>query len=120
VAGHLPHVRRCPEAEGAAAGFRVRALVATLDTSRLGGIRDRALLVLGSAGAFRRSELVALDVANVAETADGLVVTIRRSKTDREGEGASIGLPLRLRPDDPRRLEFRVSRSHDWSLGRRA
>jgi site-specific recombinase XerD len=72
----------------------IRALVATLDTSRLGGIRDRALLVVGFAGAFRRSELVALDVANVAETADGLVVTIRRSKTDQEGEGASIGLPF--------------------------
>jgi integrase len=76
----------------------IRALVATLDTSQLGGIRDRALLVVGFAGAFRRSELVALDVADVAETADDLVVTIRRSKTDQEGEGASIGLPFASDP----------------------
>src|SRR5438046_2309566 len=48
----------------------------------LKGLRDRALLLLGFAGAFRRSELVALDVADLEETEDGLRVTIRRSKTD--------------------------------------
>jgi integrase len=47
----------------------------------------RALLLLGFAGAFRRSELVALDVADIAETSNGLLVTIRRSKTDQDGEG---------------------------------
>jgi site-specific recombinase XerD len=72
----------------------IRTLVATLDVSTLIGVRDRALLVVGFAGAFRRSELVALDVEDVDETADGLVVHIRRSKTDQEGEGASIGLPF--------------------------
>jgi|SRR5665213_3245714 len=58
------------------------------------GLRDRALLLVGFAGAFRRSELVALDVADVAFTDDGLVVTIRRSKTDQEGEGRKIGIPF--------------------------
>jgi hypothetical protein len=48
------------------------------------GLRDRALLLLGFAGAFRRSKLVALDVADIAETETGLLVTIRRSKTDQE------------------------------------
>jgi site-specific recombinase XerD len=72
----------------------VRALVGTLDASRLGGIRDRALLVIGFAGAFRRSELVALDVADIDWTPDGLVVHILRSKTDQEGMGAAIGLPF--------------------------
>jgi integrase len=57
------------------------------------GIRDRALLLIGFCGAFRRSELVALDVADVAFTRDGLVLTIRRSKTDQEGEGRKIGIP---------------------------
>jgi integrase len=71
----------------------VRALVATLDLDTMGGLRDRALLVVGFAGAFRRSELVALDVEDVEWTDDGLLVTIRRSKTDQEGQGASIGLP---------------------------
>jgi site-specific recombinase XerD len=72
----------------------IRTLVATLDVDSLGGLRDRALLVVGFAGAFRRSELVALDVADVDWTTDGLVVRIRRSKTDQQGEGTSIGLPF--------------------------
>ena len=44
-----------------------------LAPERLAGLRDRALLLLGFAGAFRRSELVALDVADIAETETGLV-----------------------------------------------
>ena len=58
----------------------------------LTGLRDRALLLLGFAGAFRRSELVALDVADIEETETGLLVTIRRSKTDQEGEGVTIAI----------------------------
>ena len=71
----------------------VRALVLVLDLEKPIGVRDRALLLLGFAGAFRRSELVALDVGDVQTTRDGLVVTIRRSKTDQLGEGAKIGIP---------------------------
>jgi Phage integrase family len=73
--------------------FGVRALVATLDPTSLIGVRDRALLVIGFASAFRRGELVALDVADVDWTDDGLVVTIRHSKTDQEGQRPAIGLP---------------------------
>jgi site-specific recombinase XerC len=51
------------------------------------GRRDRALLALGFAGAFRRSELCALEVANLVEVPDGLRVVIRKSKTDQEGQG---------------------------------
>jgi integrase len=57
------------------------------------GLRDRALLALGFAGAFRRSELVALEVADLEPMADGLRVTIRRSKTDQEGIGQEIAIP---------------------------
>jgi len=66
----------------------------------LKGKRDRALLALGFAGAFRRSELVALRVEGLAEVPDGLRVTIRRSKTDQEGQGYEIAIPrgYRLRP----------------------
>jgi site-specific recombinase XerD len=60
---------------------------------RLSEIRDRALLLIGFAGAFRRSELVALDVEDVEEMPEGLRVTIRRSKTDQEGLGAVVALP---------------------------
>jgi integrase len=47
--------------------------------------RDRALLALGFAGAFRRSELCALEVTDQAETPDGLRILIRRSKGDQGG-----------------------------------
>jgi integrase len=47
---------------------------------------------------MRRSELVALDVADVTETNDGLIVTVTRSKTDQEGEGRQIGIPYGSNP----------------------
>jgi integrase len=64
------------------------------------GRRDRALLALGFAGAFRRSELVALRVEDLELVDDGYRVTIRRSKTDQTGEGHVIPIPrgYRLRP----------------------
>jgi integrase len=55
--------------------------------SDLRGLRDRALLAFGFASALRRSELVALQVEDLTETAEGYRVTIRRSKTDQEGQG---------------------------------
>jgi site-specific recombinase XerD len=66
----------------------------------LAGQRDRALLALGFAGAFRRSELVALSVADLVEMPDGFRVLIRHSKTDQEGAGQEIAIPrgYRLRP----------------------
>lgn len=69
----------------------VKAMLGTCDGSLL-GLRDRALLLVGFAGAFRRSELVALDWADLVDDPDGLRVTIRRSKTDQEGEGHLIGI----------------------------
>ena len=69
------------------------ALILKTPTDTLVGRRDRALLALGFAGAFRRSELVALDVADLTEHPDGLRVRISRSKTDQEGEGAEIAIP---------------------------
>lgn len=55
-------------------------------------LRDRALLLLGFAGAFRRSELVALDVADLEAVPEGLRVTIHRAKTDQEGRGSVIAI----------------------------
>ncbi len=58
------------------------------------GCRDRALLLLGFAGALRRSELVGLDVADLTGGTDGLTVCLRRSKTDQEGAGRTLGIPF--------------------------
>jgi integrase len=62
------------------------------------GARDVALLLVGFAAALRRSELVALDVADVEERDEGLAVTIRRSKTDQEGAGGQVGVPYGSNP----------------------
>ena len=59
----------------------------------LTGKRDRALLAPGFADAFRRSELVALDVANLIEDPEGLRVMARRSKVDQEGRGFEKAIP---------------------------
>ena len=60
----------------------------------LRGLRDRTLLLVGFAGAFRRSELAALEFADLTFTAEGLVVNLRRSKTDQEAKGREVGIPF--------------------------
>lgn len=56
-------------------------------------MRDKALLLIGFAGAFRRSELVGLDVADIEHVRQGIVIALRRSKVDQEGRGRKIGIP---------------------------
>ena len=70
----------------------LRLMLRMLPASTL-GIRDRALLLVGFAGAFRRSELVGLDVADLKFTTEGLLLKVRRSKTDQEGAGREIAIP---------------------------
>jgi integrase len=67
-------------------------LLELIDRATLAGKRDAALLLFAWWGAFRRSEVVALEVADVAPSPGGCMVTIRRSKTDQEGRGAVVGL----------------------------
>lgn len=81
-------------AEAAPAGIgEVRRMTAHLPASVLGA-RDRALLLVGFAGALRRSELVALDLADLDDRAEGLTLRLRRSKTDQEGAGRLVALPF--------------------------
>ena len=80
-----------PEQKAPTTARRLRDMLAHCnDTKR--GKRDRALLALGFAGAFRRSELVALTVEDITETAHGLRVLIRHSKTDQDGKGDEIAI----------------------------
>lgn len=67
-------------------------IVGAIDTSTTQGKRDKALVLLGYAGAFRRSELVAIDVAHI-RTIGKLVVHVPRSKTDQEGRGEKKHIP---------------------------
>ncbi len=72
----------------------------TLCPATLQGKRDRALLALGFSGAFRRSELVGLNVEDLVEDKEGLRIFIRKSKTDQEASGHEIAIPhgRHLRP----------------------
>lgn len=63
----------------------------------LKGLRDRSILTLGFASACRRSELAGLHVDHLAEVAEGLIITIERSKTDQEGQGHEIAVPRGVR-----------------------
>lgn len=60
--------------------------------------RDRALLLLGFCAGFRRSELVGLDVADVVFRDEGLVVMVRRSKTDQEQRGRTVAVEYGAHP----------------------
>ncbi len=72
----------------------VELLVQVAKQKPLRAARDRALLLIGFAGAFRRSELVALRKEDVTPHAHGLEMKIIRSKTDQEGEGRMVFVPL--------------------------
>src|SRR4051812_19327939 len=70
---------------------QLREMVAALPDTPV-GVRDRALLLVGFGAALRRSELVALDLADVRITEEGVRLTIRRSKTDQEGRGEEVAI----------------------------
>jgi len=102
VANTLKGIRRtlgtAPAQKAAALTDDIRAMVEAADGGLI-GLRDRALILLGFAGAFRRSELVALDIADCSFGRDGLTVTLRRSKTDQDGAGRKVGIPYGANPD---------------------
>lgn len=76
----------------------IRAMVDATDAGLI-GIRDRALILLGFAGAFRRSELIGLDIADLDFGRDGLTLMLRRSKTDQDGQGRKVGIPYGSNPE---------------------
>jgi integrase len=70
----------------------LKRVIASIPDGRT-GLRDRAILLLGFAGALRRSELVAIEVADLEFTDGGVLINVRRSKTDQEGRGREVGVP---------------------------
>jgi site-specific recombinase XerD len=88
-----------PAQKAAATSERIEKMLEHAGTNII-GVRDRALILLGFACALRRAEIAALTVADLADATGGLLVTIRRSKTDQEGQGQTVPLPRghRLRP----------------------
>jgi site-specific recombinase XerD len=72
---------------------KVEKMIASCPAVTLDGLRARAILLLGYAGAFRRSELVALECADLKWAKEGVVITVRRSKTDQRGKGIVKAIP---------------------------
>ena len=66
--------------------LQLKQLVRGLDVATVAGLRDRALLLLGFTGAFRRSELTALNVPDLRFTDDCLIVSLGKSKTNQLGD----------------------------------
>lgn len=109
-----------PRRKAPATADLVLAMLATCDRS-LTGLRDRALICMGFAGAFRRSELVALRVEDIDVGDDGLRVLIRESKTDKQRQGQTIAIPagLQLRPGDALMTWLCAARISEGPLFRR-
>ncbi|GCE85050.1 site-specific integrase [Komagataeibacter diospyri] len=76
-------------------------VVEAINPHDLVGARDRAILLLGFAGAFRRSELAALKVDDITMDEDGMQIRLGRSKGDPQRRGALIGIPRGLTRNCP-------------------
>jgi site-specific recombinase XerD len=87
-----------PQGKEALLSEDLRAMLREMGDSRRDR-RDRALLLIGFAGAFRRSELVGIHVEDVRYVAEGLVIDLGRSKTDQEGQGREVPVPFGSRPE---------------------
>jgi integrase len=71
----------------------IRRIVAARREDLL-GLRDSALVLVGFAGGFRRSELAGIHISDLKFSSDGVVITVRKSKTDQDGAGREVGLPF--------------------------
>ncbi len=63
------------------------------DTSDIAGIRDKALIITGFMGAFRRSELVNIDIEDLTFSREGVIILVHYSKGDQEGQGEYVAIP---------------------------
>jgi len=85
--------RRPIDQKVAAVATDIMAMADTVDEQSNKGLRDRAILLFGFAGAFRRSELVAIRIEDLAYQDEGVKVIIPRSKTDQDAKGQTIAVP---------------------------
>lgn len=114
-------------------------IVASIDTDDAKDFRDRAILLLGYASAMRPGEIAALNVEDIFRKPTGVLINIRRSKTDPDAQGQLVGVArgdnrltdpiraldawLKVRPSEPGALFTRVLwRNHPTSerIGPRA
>lgn len=96
-----------PTARAPALAADIINMIAALPETLI-GVRDRALLLVGFAGAFRRAELVGVDAEHLRFDESGVRIRIPRSKTDQEGAGEPIGIRATGTPTCP------VAALRDW------
>jgi integrase len=100
-----------PQRRAAALTADVVLAMTSLLGNSLAELRDRALLLVGFAGGFRRSELVAINYESVRRYFHGLVITIPRSKSDQEGRGREVAIPYGRRACPVKALDAWLSAS---------
>jgi len=88
----LKEKRTIPDKRTAVVIEDIRAMVNTLGGSLI-DIRDRALILIGFAGAIRRLELVAIMMDDIEFNSDGLTITMQNGQTDQEGQGYKKSIP---------------------------
>lgn len=102
VLGVIKGIRRehgtAPRKKAAITPTQLTTLIGRLGSS-LRDHRDKAMLLLGFCAGFRRSELVGLDVADVIFRDEGIIVQVRRSKTDQEQRGRTVAVEYGVRPE---------------------
>ena len=69
------------------------------DKNEKNRFKNRALILIGFAGGFRRSELVAILYEDIDFVSEGVKIFVKRSKTDQSGEGMTKGIPYFSNPD---------------------
>jgi len=74
----------------------LKLIINTIDKQKyeeIKKLRDKTIILIGFGGGFRRSELISIDYEDLEFVAEGLKITIKKSKTDQFGEGMVKGLP---------------------------
>ena len=94
------------EAASDAVGSHISAAIG----SSIKDARHRSILLVGFAGGFRRSELDGLDVEDLSFVRQGMIITLRHSKTDQEGARRKIGIP------DGRTKHYPVRATENWMV----
>lgn len=87
----------------------IRRMIATIDRTNARGARDAAIILIGFASALRHSEFAGLELADIEPKPEGLLVRVRKSKTDPEARGQLVGVAHGHHTDtDP------VTALNDW------
>lgn len=72
----------------------IKEMLTYLEGDEIQQVRDKAILLVGFYGALRRSELAGIDVEDLKFTRLGLLITLRKSKTDQFDQGQMIAIPM--------------------------